>query len=103
MGLLRWVGPAGAGRAGCVGAVEMGPVVGACEELVAVLEEPGRVSDAHAFLALRPLWREGRLERPGGRSRQHILLAREMLRSAARGGLLSEEEARRALEVLRGG
>ncbi|MFW5417961.1 hypothetical protein J0910_15220 [Nocardiopsis sp. CNT-189] len=61
------------------------------------------MSDAHAFLALRPLWREGRLERPGGRSRQHILLARELLCSAARGGELSEEDAERALGVLCGG
>ncbi|MDA2811770.1 hypothetical protein O4J56_14100 [Nocardiopsis sp. RSe5-2] len=70
------------------------------EDLLSALDQ-GRLSDAHAYLALKPLWRDGRITRPGGRSRQHILLAKETLRTAARSGLLTEEEAEHAMRPLR--
>ncbi|WP_239647233.1 hypothetical protein [Nocardiopsis baichengensis] len=71
------------------------------EDLLSALDQ-GWMSDAHAYLALKPLWRDGRITRPGGRSRQHILLAKETLRSAARNGVLTEEEAEKAMRPLRG-
>ncbi|WP_245646085.1 hypothetical protein [Nocardiopsis trehalosi] len=65
-------------------------------ELMAALEN-GEVTDAQAYLALKPLWREERLPLPPGRPRRHYLLAREELKAAVLGGLLSEDEARAAL------
>ncbi|MBB6171804.1 hypothetical protein HNR23_001864 [Nocardiopsis mwathae] len=72
----------------------------ATEELLAALDD-GRLTDAHAYLALKPLWREGRLERPAGRSRQCILRAKEELRAAVCSGLLSDGEAYEAMRPLR--
>lgn len=72
--------------------------MGAREELVAALDA-GRIADARAFVAVRPLWRDGRVAWPAGRVRQHMLFARDVLRAAACDGLLSEEEARAALEL----
>ncbi|CAM4363575.1 hypothetical protein [Nocardiopsis rhodophaea] len=72
----------------------------ATDELLAALED-GRLTDAHAYLALKPLWRAGRLQRPAGRSRQCILRAKEELHAAASSGVLSDGEAYDALRPLR--
>ncbi|MFC4562277.1 hypothetical protein ACFO4E_10465 [Nocardiopsis mangrovi] len=70
----------------------------ACEELVAALDD-GRVTDAQAYLALKPLWRQERLDRPPGRPRQHFLRAREVLKAAVLAGILTDEEAGAALRL----
>ncbi|MFC3997538.1 hypothetical protein ACFOVU_16515 [Nocardiopsis sediminis] len=70
----------------------------ACEELVAALDS-GRVTDAQAYLALKPLWRQERLTRPPGRPRQHFLRAREELKAAVLAGVLSQDEAQATLRL----